>query len=169
MWGLGADNFRDVAWLGDCDEGCYLFAEKLGWKVIFLSLNEIGLRVRTIHSYLFFFSCSGGPEIIDWKRMSKRSHFYGRNWCCWKYLIYKKQSPRTEWLVNVSLKCRIYLCIIEYAYENLKLFKRIVENSNALQSFQTPDIWIKKVKCSQQWIFSNKGYLTIKLSVFISF
>ena len=29
----GADNFRDVAWLGDCDEGCFLFAEKLGWKV----------------------------------------------------------------------------------------------------------------------------------------
>ncbi len=34
--GLGfhrADNFRDVAWLGDCDEGCLLMAGKLGWKV----------------------------------------------------------------------------------------------------------------------------------------
>ncbi|XP_072385939.1 NAD-dependent protein deacetylase Sirt2-like isoform X1 [Diabrotica undecimpunctata] len=25
------DNTRDVCWLGDCDEGCLLFAEKLGW------------------------------------------------------------------------------------------------------------------------------------------
>ncbi len=29
----GADNFRDVAWLGTCDDGCRLLAEKLGWKV----------------------------------------------------------------------------------------------------------------------------------------
>lgn len=28
----GADNFRDVAWLGTCDDGCRLLAEKLGWK-----------------------------------------------------------------------------------------------------------------------------------------
>lgn len=27
------DNTRDVAWLGDCDEGCKLLAEKLGWGV----------------------------------------------------------------------------------------------------------------------------------------
>lgn len=27
------DNTRDVAWLGDCDEGCLLLAEKLGWGV----------------------------------------------------------------------------------------------------------------------------------------
>ncbi|KAJ8674253.1 hypothetical protein QAD02_005515 [Eretmocerus hayati] len=26
-----SNNGRDVAWLGDCDEGCQLFAEKLGW------------------------------------------------------------------------------------------------------------------------------------------
>ncbi|CAG9836290.1 unnamed protein product [Diabrotica balteata] len=25
------DNTRDVCWLGDCDEGCLLFAKKLGW------------------------------------------------------------------------------------------------------------------------------------------
>jgi len=24
---------RDVAWLGDCDEGCQLIADKLGWGV----------------------------------------------------------------------------------------------------------------------------------------
>ena len=29
----GADNFRDVAWLGSCDDGCLLLADKLGWKV----------------------------------------------------------------------------------------------------------------------------------------
>lgn len=28
-----SDNTRDVAWLGDCDEGCKLLAEKLGWGV----------------------------------------------------------------------------------------------------------------------------------------
>ena len=28
-----ADNFRDVAWLGNCDKGCLLMAQKLGWKV----------------------------------------------------------------------------------------------------------------------------------------
>lgn len=26
-------NTRDVAWLGDCDEGCQLLADKLGWGV----------------------------------------------------------------------------------------------------------------------------------------
>lgn len=29
-------NTRDVAWLGDCDEGCSLLAELLGWGVIYL-------------------------------------------------------------------------------------------------------------------------------------
>ena len=29
----GKNNTRDVAWLGDCDEGCQLFADKLGWGV----------------------------------------------------------------------------------------------------------------------------------------
>jgi NAD+-dependent protein deacetylase sirtuin 2 len=28
-----AGNFRDVAWLGNCDKGCLLMARKLGWKV----------------------------------------------------------------------------------------------------------------------------------------
>lgn len=27
------DNFRDVAWLGDCDEGCQMLSDKLGWGV----------------------------------------------------------------------------------------------------------------------------------------
>lgn len=26
-------NTRDVLWLGDCDEGCQLLADKLGWGV----------------------------------------------------------------------------------------------------------------------------------------
>lgn len=29
---------RDVAWLGDCDTGCQLLADKLGWGVKFLYL-----------------------------------------------------------------------------------------------------------------------------------
>lgn len=40
MLGLGGgmefdskDNTRDVLWLGDCDEGCQLLADKLGWGV----------------------------------------------------------------------------------------------------------------------------------------
>lgn len=40
IWGMSSGfdfdskhNTRDVAWLGDCDEGCQLFAEKLGWGV----------------------------------------------------------------------------------------------------------------------------------------
>lgn len=28
---------RDVAWLGDCDTGCQLLAEKLGWGVCFIA------------------------------------------------------------------------------------------------------------------------------------
>lgn len=28
-----ADSGRDVAWLGNCDDGCQLLAEKLGWGV----------------------------------------------------------------------------------------------------------------------------------------
>lgn len=24
---------RDIAWLGDCDDGCQLMADKLGWGV----------------------------------------------------------------------------------------------------------------------------------------
>jgi NAD-dependent deacetylase sirtuin 2 len=27
------ENFRDVAWLGSCDEGCQMLADKLGWGV----------------------------------------------------------------------------------------------------------------------------------------
>lgn len=29
----GADNSRDVAWLGECDEACLQLADKLGWAV----------------------------------------------------------------------------------------------------------------------------------------
>lgn len=28
---------RDVAWLGDCDTGCELLADKLGWAVCIIS------------------------------------------------------------------------------------------------------------------------------------
>lgn len=27
------DNTRDVLWIGDCDEGCQMLADKLGWGV----------------------------------------------------------------------------------------------------------------------------------------
>jgi len=40
----GADNFRDVAWLGSCDDGCLLLAEKLGWKSELQSLIESELQ-----------------------------------------------------------------------------------------------------------------------------
>lgn len=36
----GPDNTRDVAWLGDCDEGCRLLAEKLGFGVSFFVVKE---------------------------------------------------------------------------------------------------------------------------------
>lgn len=29
----GENNTRDVAWIGDCDAGCQLLADKLGWGV----------------------------------------------------------------------------------------------------------------------------------------
>jgi len=35
----GPDNFRDVAWIGNCDDGCKLLADKLGWKVVFRSFT----------------------------------------------------------------------------------------------------------------------------------
>lgn len=35
------DNTRDVAWLGDCDEGCRLLAEKLQWGVSFWQKETI--------------------------------------------------------------------------------------------------------------------------------
>nr|CAD7430035.1 unnamed protein product [Timema monikensis] len=34
------NNVRDVAWLGDCDEGCQLLAEKLGWGAELKQLVE---------------------------------------------------------------------------------------------------------------------------------
>ncbi|CAH1165750.1 unnamed protein product [Phyllotreta striolata] len=37
------NNRRDVCWLGDCDEGCLLLADKLGWG------DELRLRVATEH------------------------------------------------------------------------------------------------------------------------
>ncbi|XP_022902594.1 NAD-dependent protein deacetylase sirtuin-2 [Onthophagus taurus] len=33
-------NTRDVCWLGDCDDGCLLLAEKLGWKEELLALYD---------------------------------------------------------------------------------------------------------------------------------
>jgi NAD-dependent deacetylase sirtuin 2 len=37
---------RDVAWLGNCDSGCQLLADKLGWGV------------RFAYIYLLIFHCS---------------------------------------------------------------------------------------------------------------
>ncbi|XP_063231502.1 NAD-dependent protein deacetylase sirtuin-2-like isoform X2 [Bacillus rossius redtenbacheri] len=34
------ENTRDVAWLGDCDEGCQLLADKLGWEDDLKALME---------------------------------------------------------------------------------------------------------------------------------
>ncbi|XP_075223423.1 sirtuin 2 [Lycorma delicatula] len=39
-----SDNVRDVAWLGDCDDGCRLLAEKLGW------LDELNKLVEDGHA-----------------------------------------------------------------------------------------------------------------------
>lgn len=51
MLGMGAgmdfdssDNVRDVAWLGDCDDGCKLLADKLGW------LDELNKLVDEGHA-----------------------------------------------------------------------------------------------------------------------
>lgn len=45
LMGMGAgmdfdssENTRDVAWIGDCDDGCKMIAEKLGWKDELLEL-----------------------------------------------------------------------------------------------------------------------------------
>lgn len=39
------DNSRDVLWLGDCDDGCRLLADKLGFGVSFTTLNWLGLTL----------------------------------------------------------------------------------------------------------------------------
>lgn len=44
MGGLEFDrkgNTRDVAWLGDCDDGCQLLADKLGWGVSYECLFSL--------------------------------------------------------------------------------------------------------------------------------
>ncbi|KDR06661.1 NAD-dependent protein deacetylase sirtuin-2 [Zootermopsis nevadensis] len=38
------DNFRDVAWLGDCDEGCQMLSDKLGWG------DELSTLVKEEHA-----------------------------------------------------------------------------------------------------------------------
>lgn len=52
------DNTRDVAWLGDCDEGCRLLAEKLGWDVSIQFTVSIG----SLCVYVYFL---GGAEKIN--------------------------------------------------------------------------------------------------------
>lgn len=45
-------NTRDVAWLGDCDDGCQLLAEKLGWGVscaCLFSLVGVDILVFSCH------------------------------------------------------------------------------------------------------------------------
>lgn len=45
----GKCNTRDVAWIGDCDEGCQLVADKLGWGVRYSFLYFCGkIRFRVI-------------------------------------------------------------------------------------------------------------------------
>lgn len=38
MFDTHSHHGRDVAWLGDCDTGCQLLADKLGWGVGFFKL-----------------------------------------------------------------------------------------------------------------------------------
>jgi hypothetical protein len=48
-------NSRDVAWLGDCDDGCVAIADLLGWGV---SRSEITSYLITIFGIFFIFiSC----------------------------------------------------------------------------------------------------------------
>lgn len=37
----GKDNTRDVAWLGDCDDGCLLLADKLKWGVCICHYRDL--------------------------------------------------------------------------------------------------------------------------------
>ena len=37
---------RDVAWLGDCDEGCQELADKLGWGVSLLPNNIYSFKIN---------------------------------------------------------------------------------------------------------------------------
>lgn len=47
------DNFRDVAWLGDCDEGCQMLSDKLGWGVS--SCEIVYISICDVLSYTIFF------------------------------------------------------------------------------------------------------------------
>ena len=44
------DNTRDVAWLGDCDEGCQLLADKLGWGVSMFYFTILTFKSVPKHS-----------------------------------------------------------------------------------------------------------------------
>ncbi|KAL8219856.1 UNVERIFIED_CONTAM: NAD-dependent protein deacetylase sirtuin-2 [Gekko kuhli] len=48
--------YRDVAWLGDCDEGCLALAELLGWK------KELEKLVREEHAAI---DAKSGPAVRD--------------------------------------------------------------------------------------------------------
>ncbi|XP_023598063.1 NAD-dependent protein deacetylase sirtuin-2 isoform X1 [Trichechus manatus latirostris] len=48
--------YRDVAWLGDCDQGCLALADLLGWK------KELEDLVQKEHAAIDAKSVSGGPN-----------------------------------------------------------------------------------------------------------
>ncbi|XP_067317104.1 NAD-dependent protein deacetylase sirtuin-2-like isoform X1 [Anolis sagrei] len=48
--------YRDVAWLGDCDDGCYALAELLGWK------KELEDLVKREHASI---DAKSGPAVGD--------------------------------------------------------------------------------------------------------
>lgn len=48
--------YRDVAWLGDCDQGCLALADLLGWK------KELEDLVRKEHASIDAQSGSGAPN-----------------------------------------------------------------------------------------------------------
>jgi hypothetical protein len=43
---------RDVAWLGDCDEGCNALAASFGWAVSYLAIN---LKYQNLTTHDTFF------------------------------------------------------------------------------------------------------------------
>lgn len=49
------NNSRDVVWLGDCDEGCQLLADKLGWGVstqLYFIIHKLAYTVCILKEYV---------------------------------------------------------------------------------------------------------------------
>lgn len=47
-----AQGGRDIAWLGDCNTGCQLLADKLGWGVKFLYY----IHILIVYFLLFYYT-----------------------------------------------------------------------------------------------------------------